>query len=362
MDENDRKTQIFLEFENLSKLFVKYDLNPSDFLQSFKCRDYPEVEQVLTSTFFLFDDSLVDIEITSDLLIIFDAFCGGDTIDAETCKKRIKMIVALENYISLNKDDLLDLSLWRRSPILDKYPEIEKFLDSDGLFDISEAEILGNDTERLRYKKDVIFYHPYLNYHFLKLLLDFIETRTNCTKRVALDSRRMLPYKKYPVRLLEAYWYGPKFKLDNVDSLIYGIELTVHSRPVDSIRNFFRTKLDRTEFMWSSQDNLKTLQIEEIVPFDPGNSHRILVRYIHTIRDISKHQFVHLDGAIRWYEVDNYDLRIKSKLSDHPNANGYFKLFRIDGQIQDQDWVDLIANFFSGNEMIHEYFGQPMNP
>jgi hypothetical protein len=120
-------------------------------------------------------------------------------------------------------------------------------------------------------------------------------------------------------------------------------------------------RLARTEFMWSIRENLKTLQIEEIVPFDEKKPvKRIAVKYVHTIRDTASHAFVHLDGAIRWYSSENYALRFETKLSNHPNSDGYYKLFRIDGEISDQDWTDLIANFFSGNELIHEYFGQPM--
>jgi len=120
-------------------------------------------------------------------------------------------------------------------------------------------------------------------------------------------------------------------------------------------------KLDRTEFMWSMGGDLKTLQIEELVPHDEAKpAKRIATRYIHTIRDTANHAFIHLDGAVRWYSPENYGLRFHSKLSDHPDPDGYYKLFRVDGKIANQDWIDLIANFFSGNELIHEYFGQPM--
>jgi hypothetical protein len=163
------------------------------------------------------------------------------------------------------------------------------------------------------------------------------------------------------MRLLEDYWFGPKFNLDDIDGRIHGIELTVHTRLPDSYLNMLPGKLNRTEFMWSMRGDLKTLQIEELVPLnDTELARRIAVRYIHTIRDTVNHAFVHLDGAIRWYSPENYIFRFDTKLSNRPNPDGYYKLFRVDGNITNQDWIDLIANFFSGNELIHEYFGQPM--
>jgi hypothetical protein len=355
---NEKRIALLSAFNELSRLLVLHGTRPADFWRGFKNELYPEIQNVLEKAFELYDDSLVELPIDIDLDTVEQLLCETKHGEERTqCIKRIRMLVALDEYMILHQDNLLDPQLWNQSPLLAKYPEIRSILDEDGLFDIANAQMV--DSERVRYQDDVFFFHPELTFHFLQEFSRFCSAEGKCKKRVALDPRRILPARHYPIRLLEAYWYGPKFNLDDVDAQIHGIEFTVHARMPDSPRRLLGAHLERTEFMWSMQDNLKTLQIEELVAIEE-NSARVKTRYIHTIRDVTRHTFVHLDGAIRWYSHENYLRRFDDKLSNHPNADGYFKLFRIDGELSDQDWLDLIANYYSGNELIHEYFGQPM--
>jgi hypothetical protein len=356
----DRRSLLFNVFDELTNLLTQYGLSTID-CSSGLCEDlFPEVKAAWDKALELYQDDLVEFKGDPELAHL-EEFCCGDKIGREKdlCIKQLRMIVALEDYMAKYREDILAPELWEKSPITAKYPDFYSLLDHDLLFDIATAQSI--DEDKIRYKSDLLFYHPKLDYHFLKQFLALYQENTTCTKRIALDPRRILPARKFPVQLREAYWYGPKFNLDNVDDPIYGIEFTVHARLPDSPKNILGLKLDRTEFLWSMKNNQKTLQVEEVIPLDNKNPPgRVAVRYIHTIRDVERHTFVHLDGAIRWYLPENYTCRFKDKLSNHPNADGYLKMFRIDGDISNQDWIDLIANFYSGNELIHEYFGQPM--
>ncbi len=356
----DKCSLLLSNFDKLRQLFTLYGLRPADYWRGFHDTEHPDVEDALEKTFELFEDGMFDFTLNTTVSSLIEFFCGREVGEKrDNCTKRIKMLIAFEDYFILYQEDVLDPNLWTKSPITTKYPEVHDILDDDNLFDLSRAQV--RDDERVQYKADVFFYHPALSFHFLREFLDFCHRDATCARKIALDPRRILPAREYPIRLLEAYWFGPKFNLGKIDDRIHGIELAVHTRPPNSRRNLLSSKLDRTEFMWSMRDNLKTLQVEELIPIDKDNlAKRLIVRYIHTIRDVDQHAFIHLDGAIRIYSPEGYIHRFSSKLSDHPNSDGYFKLFRIDGKIPEQDWIDLIANFFSGNELIHEYFGQPL--
>jgi hypothetical protein len=43
-------------------------------------------------------------------------------------------------------------------------------------------------------------------------------------------------------------------------------------------------------------------------------------------------------------------------MPSHAKANHYIKMFRIDGNIDLNEWVALLSFYFRGNEMITEYF------
>ena len=65
----------------------------------------------------------------------------------------------------------------------------------------------------------------------------------------------------------------------------------------------------------------------------------------------------HFDGAVKVYAKDRYDLDRFSRTMPYEERCQYkVKLFRIDGEVDPERWLDLIGYFFSGNEMVLEYF------
>ena len=319
---------------------------------------YPGLQAAWNNVLSLYDDSLVDLAPDVNRDVLEREFCKeklGD--EREHCIRIIRMTAALEAHITKCSESMFNSALWDKSPIIAKYPNVRTSLDDDGLIGLDA--FARYDSDKLQYGNDYVFYHPALNYHFVRRFKRFVDGNNQCVGKIAVDPRRMVSVHEYPVRLLEAYWYGPHFNLEDIDDQIHGMVFTVHSRLPDSKRNMLN-KLDRTEFMWSMKGKYKTLQIEEIVPIGVDHPHFVSVRYIHTMRDVERHAFIHLDGAMRSYTPEGYMSRYRSKLTSHPEPDQRFKLFRVDGDIRDQEWVDLIADFYAGNELIHEYFGQPM--
>lgn len=74
-------------------------------------------------------------------------------------------------------------------------------------------------------------------------------------------------------------------------------------------------------------------------------------------RDTREGIFRHLDGAVKVYNsIGAYRARYETRLPKEPRADKKPKLFRLDGVIPMETWLDLIGMFFKGNEMVLRYF------
>jgi hypothetical protein len=132
-----------------------------------------------------------------------------------------------------------------------------------------------------------------------------------------------------------------------------GTTVVFRSRP--SI--FDRTnKLDRTEFLWQYKEGIKTLHIEELSSLDHMFASYYLNRYVHCERDILHKYTRHFDGAVKVYTGDAYQKRLDSHMPRAKKCLRKIKLFRIDGHIYDEQWIDLISSFYRDNEMLIEFF------
>lgn len=91
---------------------------------------------------------------------------------------------------------------------------------------------------------------------------------------------------------------------------------------------------------------------------DPGHARegRVRNRYVHAQRDVEEKRIVHFDGAVKVYPQNGYRERHGARLGDPGGRPEKVKLLRIDGDVDAGRWLELVGHFFSGNEMIVEYF------
>jgi hypothetical protein len=253
-----------------------------------------------------------------------------------------------------------------KSKVLRLYPELADYQ--------TDEELLPLHTEGLRpfqagifYKKHLLYYHQFLrryftsspNYDFLHTLSSYAaRTGSNVSVSVAVDHYRIMPSKLFHQYMEFDRWYGPPFHWDFVDDP-HVIGLTVYSRSKESASNLAYA-LNRTEFLWTYRNGIKTIQIEEIRPVKPGSSLGgfMLNRYIHSRRDVSTRKFIHLDGAVKVYKAASYEDRYNTRLGEGSEAKSdhKIKLFRIDDpEIQQDSWSELVSYFFRQNEMVLEY-------
>ena len=99
------------------------------------------------------------------------------------------------------------------------------------------------------------------------------------------------------------------------------------------------------------------VEIEELTdPTLEGRCDFQLVRYLHAERDLERHLFTHMDGAVRFYERGSYEERLSLRWpsSELGAPAGRRKVFRADGDISTAQWSDLVALWFRGNHLVLE--------
>lgn len=241
------------------------------------------------------------------------------------------------------------------------YPELADKLDKDGLIHLDDN--LKLYEMGIEYKDHILLYHHLFrsgytssfNFSFLGRFIRYYEQSKGAnTFRIALDYNKLILKQYYSQTVEFDTWFGPKFDVNKLDDPNYvGLTVVSRNKELPLIAN---NDLERTEFYWSFRDNIKTFEIEEISRQSYTFNSFYFNRYIHSERDIASKAFRHLDGAIKVYIHDNFTQRITSKMPTELKSHHKVKLWRIDGDVDLDSWLDLISFFFKSNEMVIEYF------
>jgi hypothetical protein len=174
---------------------------------------------------------------------------------------------------------------------------------------------------------------------------------------LAIDERRIHRREDHVQILEKDYWNGPPLsdaRLDDPNRR--GPEILEHRWPEDADplpwdnteQASIRTTLDGAR---------RTIEIEELArPTSSRRSDYQLVRYAHAIRDIERHAFIHLDGAVRYYTSQAYESRRQGRWAqkEDQQPTGRRKVFRVDGELDTAAWTDLVALWFHGNQLVVE--------
>lgn len=160
-------------------------------------------------------------------------------------------------------------------------------------------------------------------------------------------------------------WYGAKF--NKVISKIPDGNVKLCppcDHPEDRISPHFGYTYS-LDFKWTTKDGIKSFQLEEFktekIKVIRDNKSVHPVRYIHAEFDMHTNAFRHFDGALHFYSPNEYIARKDSDFN-YNTKNEYqiktdsTKLFKINGQIPVETWVELTSHFLYGNPLIFEYF------
>jgi len=275
----------------------------------------------------------------------------------------VYLVAELARRPYYNQRIYLTEDYYEKSVVFDAFPQLAVYqTKKDELMPLSTPGFEPTESG-IHYNNHVLFYHQFLrrnftgnlNYDFLSRLTDYYQRHRQQPISVVFDHLRLVPQQWFSPIFEKDYWYGPPLNWKLIDDK-YEVGLTVHGSTRSRLHN-----IDRTEFLWSYRNGLKTLQIEEIHGLkllDDPDTDVVLNRYIHSQRDTSSRTFIHLDGAVKIYERDSYQRRYDSKMTEADKSKYKPKLFRIDKPISDEEWAQLITFFFRGNEMVLEYLNK----
>lgn len=160
-------------------------------------------------------------------------------------------------------------------------------------------------------------------------------------------------------------WYGASFE-KNISDIPDGV---VKLRPPldldDSDIRIFFADVYALDIKWATKGNIKSFQAEEFktnrVTTEKNGNDYYPVRYIHGEYDLDKGSFRHFDGAIHFYNADEYYARRDSDFNYNLKNSSHIKtlsekLFKMNGLINVETWIDFTSNFFAHNYLVFEYF------
>jgi hypothetical protein len=184
----------------------------------------------------------------------------------------------------------------------------------------------------------------------LSIAVDLDRVRVNVDKSIYLEADT---------------WYGAPFSKsvqsisDNISKLRPPLDLD------DTIISFMFNDAYALDVKWDTKDGAKSFQSEEFksesIVIESGGQSFHPVRYIHAEYDLSKGCFRHLDGAIHLYTDEEYFERRDSDFNFNNKGSAQIKsksikLFKMNGCIEVDDWVEYCSHFCTGNPLIYEYF------
>mgnify|MGYP003582898352 CR=1 FL=1 len=184
-------------------------------------------------------------------------------------------------------------------------------------------------------------------------------------KSVALDEDRVRVDLDSPMYVEADTWYGPPFNEDVSQIAPGNVKLRPPAELSNSRVQTFFAGAYCIDVKWSDAGDIKTFQALELkteeVQLKLGDCLYHPARYLHAEFDTQRGTFRHFDGAIQYLTVAEYfarrdsDFSMTYKSTQHVKPT-YKKVFKLNGAIEVNTWVELSSNFFAGNPLMFEYF------
>jgi hypothetical protein len=209
--------------------------------------------------------------------------------------------------------------------------------------------------------------HPNNNWapRFLQKLCSF--DHPNVQKYIAIDEDRVRISIDEPAYFEADTWYGAPFK-DDVREIKSCLVKLGPPQDIDASHiSFFFADVYCTDIKWSESAGIKTFQslelkTEDVIMQVDGNVY-FPARYLHAEFDMTQNCFRHFDGAVQLFSEDEYyqrrdaDFNMTAKNVEHIKARSK-KIFKFNGPIMTDTWVDLCCHFYAANPILYKYFNK----
>jgi len=305
--------------------------------------------------------------------------------EQEELAKNANTIAAFKKFMAYKGVKLTDenFKYFQTIGIVATYPNIISYLhqslvtDKEGLLDFKNLkqsfERKGFLNGYLYGENFMLMAHPYFrrgfhginNYapRFVELFWNYDNPKIDTY--ISLDADRVRINVDDSSYIELDTWYGAKFDR-NIESITDG---TIKLRPPmdigSSMNSFFFRDAYALDIKWATKDRIKSFQAEEfkteeIKLLKNGNEY-YPVRYIHAEYDLEKKEFRHFDGAIHFYTENEYYSRRDSDFNYNKKSQSHIKtlsekLYKMNGQVSIDTWIEFSSHFLTGNPLVFEYF------
>lgn len=207
--------------------------------------------------------------------------------------------------------------------------------------------------------------HPDANWapRFIEMLWALRDP--NLDKRVAIDEDRLRIDVDGPEYFERDTWFGAPFNED-VGAIHPGI---VKLRPPMDVHEllikYYFAKCYCLDIKWTDRGPIKAFQALELkteeVQVELNGVTYFPARYLHAEFDMTTGAFRHFDGAIQYLLPKEYhqrrdaDFNFSAKDQRHFKARSQ-KVFKLNGPLKTDQWVELCCQFLVGNPLTFEYF------
>jgi len=228
----------------------------------------------------------------------------------------------------------------------------------DGFFDTGDFILIADSSFRRGFHENSNF-AP----HFISIFWKIEDPKLDLY--ISLDSNRVRIDDGSAGYFEADTWYGAAFERDIIHIQDGLVKLTAPMDIKPEYLSFLFNNVLALDVKWSSKGQIKTFQAIEFLS-DNVTVNRMgqelhPARYIHAEFDLQSKKITHFDGAIQYFTKSEYLERRYSDFNhDQKSKNQlkgvYKKIFKINGAIDIEPWVELTSHFFTGNPLIIEYF------
>ena len=214
--------------------------------------------------------------------------------------------------------------------------------------------------------ESALFPHPFLaEYRELLRVLAELSEDAGLAVYVAIDPYRLGRRDQLQQCLLADYWDGLKLTPQALDSLDrHDQGSSFHAAGERGEAEAYLHPLLGTWFHWKARgdnesDPVKRLYIQELKPSEDRSGdpfEAVLNRELHAERDTSRRKFTHVDGKIVRYPTETYGPTATNPRALPGPYERKRKLWRVDGPMSDEQWMEVVGLFYRGNELIGEHF------
>lgn len=219
-------------------------------------------------------------------------------------------------------------------------------IDKNNLISLSKLDIKITGLQRNGYVFAItpITASPNSSYWLTETIL---ENRIFNITKVRLDPFFVYPLNEYKQIFYRMLCYGQELNWKRIESL----NQDEHCR---WLPDFQSSEIEFTDLVWSPRDNEIHFTCEEFPKSNASNYRG--GRYFHSIYSIKDQEFIHVDGALRFYSESDHIERKSSHIRKIGKIGKRIKIFQIDSNISRKLFCDLAATFFVGNDDVQKYF------